>query len=516
MAAAAVHAPALSGGWSPRKTLMAAALLLVLLTCVSYFPLLGNKFVIYDDPEYITENVQVRAGLTLPGVRWAFTSLEQRNWHPLTWLSHMLDVTLFGLNPAGHHATSLLLHIANSLLLLVTLRTMTGAVWRSFLVASLFAVHPLHVESVAWAAERKDLLCGLFWFLSLFAYHHYVQRPSWRRYLLLVAAFVAGLLSKPMMVTLPCVLLLLDYWPLRRSAGLVSLVLEKVPLLLLSAGCSAITYRAQAAEFRSGVTVDTAALMNGIQSFAVYLYKAVWPLNLAVLYPFDLSKISLLRTGAALLLLAAATLTALVAAKRRPYLPVGWLWYLGTLVPVVGLVRVGFQSIADRYTYIPFVGLFLLVSWGLADLVGDRAPVRRLAVAICVVIVGACGLLTFRQVQRWENTLTLMTSTIAATDNNWFAYNTLGCAYLLIGTHNRQVHIADSLPLYPDTPERRIRYLKKAVEAFSTSASLYPSYLPARNNLQLATTELQRFESAEISSGTEPVRERIQDPPLRR
>lgn len=474
------------------KAIYLVILLIIVANLATYSPLFSNKFVIYDDPEYITENVNVAAGLTLSGISWAFTSLENFNWHPLTWLSHMLDVQLFGLNPAGHHFISLLIHIVNSILVLTIFFRMTGALWRSALVALLFAIHPLHVESVAWAAERKDLLCALFWFLTIRAYILYIENPSWKRYLPVIIFFALGLLSKPMIVTLPCALFLLDYWPLQRRNSLLSLVTEKVPLFLMSAGGSLITYRAQAAEFRSGVTIDIFAFMNAVQSYVTYLFKAVYPVNLAVLYPFDVSGLTILRTCSAALILLILTALILIFSKSRPYLLAGWLWYLGTLVPVIGIFRVGFHSIADRYTYLPYIGLFIIMSWGLVDLVTSRITSRRLATGAITIICGLCCVLTYQQVRRWENTITLMTHTIAVTKNNWFAYNTLGASYMLIGTANKHVNISASLPLYPNTIERRVLYLGKAIESFSASIRIYPSYLLASNNLELAIAELKK------------------------
>jgi len=479
---------------SEKKKFYWMVFILVLTTLAAYGPLPWNKFVIYDDPAYITENIHIHDGLTYRGIVWAFTSTYEANWHPLTWLSHMLDVQLYGLNPAGHHITSLLLHLGNTVLLFATLRRMTGALWRSGLVALLFAIHPLHVESVAWGSERKDLLCALFWLVTLQAYLFYVQKPGWKRYLLLMISFTLGLMTKPMLVTLPCALLLLDYWPLHRKSGLKALIGEKVPLLLLSAGSSMITYRAQidwngTAQLLNQQTV-TNNVSNALQAYVGYLAKTLWPAKLAVLYMFDETGLTPLRTGGAALILLAVTLLVLVKVRRFPYMAVGWFWYMGTLVPVIGIVKVGYQSMADRYTYLPHIGLFIIVSWGLADLVRDNAVARRITAGVTIIVAGILGSLTFQQVNRWQNTITLMEHTVAVTENNWLAYNNLAAAYILIGTNNNRVNIAASLPLEPPTPERRAEYLRLAIEACSASLRIKPYYLNTNNNLKLATLAL--------------------------
>lgn len=431
-----------------KKTFYLIAISIIATTLGAYSLLPWNKFVMFDDPEYITENANILGGLTFNGIAWAFSSVYQGNWHPLTWLSHMLDVQLYGLNPAGHHITSLLLHLANSILLLITLNKMTGALWRSGLVALLFAIHPLHVESVAWAAERKDVLCALFWFLTLLAYLFYLDKPGWKRYVLLLISFAFGLMTKSMLVTLPCALLLLDYWPLRRTSGFWALIGEKIPLFMLSAAGSRVTYRAQmcGAQIRDLHTMMN-NVSNALQAYVGYMIKTLWPTKLTVLYLFDETRLTPWRTGGAALILLAITLAVFVQIRRRPYMAVGWLWYLGTLVPVIGIMRVGLQSMADRYTYLPHIGLFIIISWGLAGLVAGSVLARRISAGAIILVTGALFFLTFQQVRHWQNTVTLMEHAVAVTDNNWSAYNYLGTAYIFIGTNNHQFNISASLPL---------------------------------------------------------------------
>jgi hypothetical protein len=479
-------------------------LLIAVATLAVYGRLPANRFVVYDDPEYITENVHVLHGLTTEGIGWAFTSIYQGNWHPLAWISHMLDVTLFGLNPAGHHGMALLLHLANALLLCTTLTRLTGARWRSLSVALLFALHPLHVESVAWAAERKDLLCALFWILTIRAWHGYAERPGWKHYLLVVILFAAGLMAKPMIVTLPFVLLLLDYWPLGRllSPGGVRpwrALVEKLPLLLMAGAASVITFIAQTRG--SAVTpIGPASLVgnvsNALQGYVTYLGKTLWPVDLAILYPYDAARLTPWRTAGAALILIAVTLAVFRAARRRPYLATGWLWYLGALVPVVGFVRVGIMSVADRYTYLPHIGLFIAASWGTAELATLRPRLRPLLVAAATAVLVTLAILTARQVRYWHDGITLMEHAVTVTKDNWFAYNNLGASYILIATQNRLVNISASLPLAPDTPQRRNFYLRRALLVCNESVRLEPTFPLAHYNLGLAYLTIGDREAA--------------------
>lgn len=485
---------------SQNKTYYLLGLLIVIITLLAYSPLPWNKFVIYDDPEYVTENLNVLSGLTVSGVSWALSSMYQMNWHPLTWISHMLDVQLYGLNPVGHHLTSLVIHVANSLLVLIVLQKMTGALWRSALVAILFAIHPLHVESVAWVAERKDVLCALFWLLTIRVYQFYTEKPGWLRYLLLLFSFALGIMSKPMMVTLPCILFLLDYWPLRRKVSLPIVIAEKIPLFVMSAGSSIVTYRAQMTCGRP-VIHDLHAQMNALQTYVAYMLKTVWPTRLAVLYPFDDSILTPLRTGGSALILLAITIAVIAQIRKRPYLFVGWCWYVVALVPVVGIFRIGYHAMANRYTYLPHIGLFIMIIWGAAEFKPVSVPLRRGAAVAVIMVIGFFSLLTYRQVKLWENTITLMKHTVSVTENNWFAYNNLACAYYLVGATHRVPNISASLPLYPDTLERRIHFLKLAVDGYSTALKIKPDFQDARNNLQSAIPLLEMLEREQLNAG---------------
>jgi protein O-mannosyl-transferase len=410
---------------------------LALLTVLAFLPSLGNGYVILDDPLYVTANREVRQGITLEGAAWALTANVANNWHPLTVLSHMLDVEVFGLPPVGHHLTSLLLHLAGVLLLFEALRRMTGAAYRSALVAALFAVHPTRVESVAWISERKDVLSGLFWMLALLAYLGWVRRPSAGRYLLVTLALALGLAAKPMVVTLPCVLLLLDFWPLGRR-GLRGLIVEKIPLFALSAASSVVTLHYQRTSMAPlDVLPWDLRLANAAVSYVSYLGKAFLPRNLAVFYPFPM-EIPAWKTAGAVLLLALVTALAVWRARKSPWLLVGWLWFLGTLVPVIGLVQVGRQAMADRYTYLPFVGLFLAVVWGTAEWAERRGALRPVLGALAVLaILGLAGM-TRAQTRHWRDGVTLFRHALAVTGNNPLARQ--GLARALAAAQKAGVH----------------------------------------------------------------------------
>jgi hypothetical protein len=410
-----------------RPLLFAAAL--ALLTLAAFEPSLANRFVNLDDTLYVTANPMVRKGLTAEGFVWAWTANVANNWHPLTLLSQMVDCQLFGVNPAGHHLTSLLLHLANVLLLFEVLRRMTDAMGRSAAVAGLFAVHPLHVESVAWVAERKDVLSALFWILAMGAYHRYALRPAVGRYLLVALAMALGLMAKPMVVTLPFVLLLLDVWPLGRlrldepgwGRRLIRLTAEKLPLLGLSAAASLVTLQYQTTSLVSLEALPwRVRLANSAVSYAVYLGKTLLPRHLAVFYPIPLEIPAWKAVAAALLI---CLLTALAAWKVRkaPWLLVGWLWFLGTLVPVIGLVQVGRQAMADRYTYLPSIGLFLAICWGLPALASSRRWRSALATA-CVLALLVLTAATRAQVRHWQDSVTLYRHALAVTRDNYVAH----------------------------------------------------------------------------------------------
>lgn len=392
---------------------------LALLVLLTFAPALDYGFVNYDDPSYVTENAHVRAGLTAAGVRWAFTHFHASNYHPLTFVSHMLDCELFGLRARGHHLTSLLLHIGAAAVLFEALRRMTGAAGRSAFVAAVFAVHPLRVESVVWIAERKDVLCGLFFFLAIAAYAGFARRGKGWRYLALVLAAACALLAKPMAVTLPCVLLLLDLWPLARlprtswraaARALPPLALEKAPLFALAAVFGYLTVRAQEDALMAVETLSWPhRLANAAVAYVAYLGKLLAPRDLAVFYPH--TPIPAWKAAAAAAVVAAATALALAAWRRAPYVTVGWLWYLGTLVPVIGIAQVGNQAMADRYTYLPGVGIAIALTWGIADLAG--AGPRRLLAAGGAAAVLALAVLARAQVATWQDSVTLFRHALA-------------------------------------------------------------------------------------------------------
>ena len=434
--------------------------LLLVLVCITtgvYWQLSHHEFVNYDDPGYVVNNPHVNTGLNENNVAWAFTSFHQSNWHPLTWLSHMADVRLFGMDAGSHHLVNVLFHLANTVLLFLFLNRATGALWKSSFVAALFALHPLHVESVAWVAERKDVLSTLCWMLALILYVRYVERPGRLRYLSVLGVFALGLMSKPMLVTLPFALLLLDYWPLGRMApgrrNLGPLLLEKVPLVALSIASGVVTILAQqrggaVAHFKGVPLVFRAA--NALLAYVSYVGKTIWPVGLSVIYPLP-ATVTVLEASGAGLLLAGITAICIRLAHRHPYLIVGWLWYLATLVPVIGLVQVGEQFIADRYTYIPLIGLFSLVAWGAPALLSDRAGRRVMLSSAAGLILLACTALTWRQAGYWKNTITLFAHATDAVAGNYVAHNILGDTLAGMGrTDDAIAHYAEALRVRPD------------------------------------------------------------------
>ena len=416
-------------------------LLLALITLLAYLPASRDGFVDYDDQDYVTENSVVQKGLTWTGIEWAFTTGHASNWHPVTWLSHMADCELFGLNPGAHHLVSVLFHTVNAVLLLLLLFRLTGALWPSALVAALFAWHPLHVESVAWIAERKDVLSTFFALLTLLAYAKYAKENCRRCFWIALGCFTLGLMSKPMLVTLPFVMLLLDYWPLQRFPdfklevkAVFRLALEKWPFFLLTAVACVVTFLVQSQ--RSGAAVASLELIplhyrfcNALASYGLYLLKTVWPVGLAVFYPLPehLTRLLLAATASASCWSSFPVLSG-GRDGRMAYLPVGWLWFLGTLVPVIGLVQVGSAALADRYTYFPLVGVFIAVAFGVHDL-ADRFQFPKKAIAAAAVLILAiCLILTENQLRYWRDSETLFAHALAVTKNNHVAHVNLGVA----------------------------------------------------------------------------------------
>lgn len=423
---------------SNNPSVVVGSIILVAITLAAFWDLQLSDFVSFDDHDYILWNSHVNSGLSVGNLIWAFTSSHSFNWHPVTWLSHMLDAELFGINPAAHHWNSMLLHIANTLLLFWLLRILSGAYWRSAAVAVLFAVHPLHVESVAWASERKDVLSGLFWMLTLLAYVRYVRRPGRVRFSIAVLLFAFGLMSKPMVITLPFVLLLLDFWPLQRLLSQSSqrdkgwsvflrLCKEKVPFFVLSAFSSVLTYLIQKASGAVVVQLPLSTrISNGLVSYVRYIFKMFWPVDLTCFYPYRVLETWQV-LGSSLLLL---SITYLFVRFRRthPYLLVGWLWYLGTLFPVIGLIQVGEQAIADRYTYIPLIGLFLAVCWSVASFVGRMPLPRIIAGSVIALLLLPLLFLTREQVEHWRDSLSLFRHEVRVNPGSFLSHFHLATA----------------------------------------------------------------------------------------
>lgn len=423
------------------------SLALLVLTAAVYAPVRHYPFLNYDDADYVTEKPLVAAGLTRAGFVWAWTGTHVGNWHPLTSVSHMLDCQLFGLNPGPHHLINLLLHLLSTLLLFGFLSRATAQPWPSAAVAALFALHPLHVESVAWIAERKDVLSTFFWMLTLWAYLGYLRNAGTGRYAVLLAAYAAALLSKPMVVTLPFTLLLLDVWPLGRIEGknprtLLPLVIEKLPLMVMSVAISVITFIVQtgaAAVLPSALSPMSDRVANVLTSYVMYLSNTVWPAGLAAFYPFE-APLPVWQVGGAAVLLLGITGFVVRYGRSYPYLPVGWLWYVGTLAPVIGLVRFGSQARADRYTYVPSIGLYLIAAWGIPDLLARWKHRQEVCAVVGVSAVAACAVLTTFQLEYWRDSISLFQHALSVTPDNELARQGLAGAYLAAGQRDEWQH----------------------------------------------------------------------------
>lgn len=455
---------------SPGKRRLITALALSLLALLLYNPVTQYGFVNFDDPAYVTGNQHIRTGLRWQTVVWAFRSTEQANWHPLTWLSHALDYQLFHLNPAGHHYDNVLLHVVCVVLLFLFLESVTGLAGRSAVVAALFAVHPIDVESVAWISERKNILCTAFFLLGLYAYQRYAQNPKLKRYSAVVFSFALALMSKPMAITFPCVLLLLDYWPLERmqSFGSTSeaiarpryqpkplgwLVLEKIPLLLLSVGSAIVTVIVQKSggALRAEYSISLRA-ENAVVSYTRYIGKLFWPTRLATLYPFPRNGVPAWETVLASIVLLSISCAVLVGSRKR-YIAVGWFWFLGTLVPVIGLVQVGEQAMADRYAYIPFIGLFIAIVWAIADWAQSRHVAPRYPAIAALLAIAALSVVARTQMKYWESTTTLWSHTLAVTGPNFVAEDNMGAELIGEGKIDAaRVHFQAAIDINPRDP----------------------------------------------------------------
>jgi tetratricopeptide (TPR) repeat protein len=453
------------------------ALVLVVATIALYYPVSHHPFVNYDDDAYVTENAHIRSGLSWNTIQWAFTSFESANWHPLTWVSHALDYQMFQLDPSGHHETNVGLHAVNVLLLFWVLLRATGSPGPSLIVAALFALHPVNVESVAWISERKNLLSMLFFLLALGAYHWYAREPRAARYAAVTILFALGIMAKPQVITFPFVLLLWDYWPLRRmfagseeassgkmspafpGKGLSWLVLEKLPLFAICAASAAITVKAQGtAGAMSGPNWHpfSVRLENALVSYVRYIGEAFWPSNLSLYYPYQGNSLVLWQVVAASAMLVVVT-SLVLAGRRRRYLLVGWFWFLGTLVPMIGLVQVGNQAMADRYAYLSFIGLFIMVCWGIAEWAKQRHISSANLVAVSVVALLALAVMTRRQISYWDDNVKLWSHAVAVTRNNYMAEDHLGGALLADGQLEAAMpHFFRAVAINPDDPDSNL------------------------------------------------------------
>jgi tetratricopeptide (TPR) repeat protein len=460
------------------------SLLLLLVTLVAYNPAAHNNFVKFDDPEYITVNPHVRSGLSWSTFKWSFRATEQANWHPLTWLSHSLDATLFHLNPAGHHYMNVLLHATTAILLFLFLQAAAGFVWRSLMVAALFATHPLNVESVAWAAERKNVLCMLFCVLTLMAYWRYAQKARLQNYVLIVAAFTLALMSKPMAVTLPFVMLLVDYWPLQRNeiVSFKRLIAEKLPFLAMSIGSCIVTMIAQRSEgaIHSGDFSLSNRLQNAVVCYAVYLRKLLWPSTLASFYPHP-EHIPLWQLAIAIIVLSSIT-AGVLWRREEKYLAIGWLWFLGTMVPMIGIVQAGEQGMADRYAYLPLIGLFIALTWGFCEWAESLAiqPAYLAVPALC--ILGLLGAVTHHQIGYWKDTKTLWAHTLSITSRNYVAEASMGAELIAEGQlEQAMTHLKAGIAINPRDPfsrldlgvcEKRLGHVDEAIADYEAALQL--------------------------------------------
>lgn len=510
----------------PRVTIV--VFLLVLGIVVTYWQTIDHKFVTYDDGGYIYENPPVLTGLTWEGILWAFTTGYQANWHPLTWLSHMVDAELYGLNAGGHHITSMLIHTLSTILLFFVFRRMTGSLWPSAFVAAFFGLHPLHVESVAWASERKDVLSALFWMATMLAYVRYVEAPSTRRYVLALLLFALGLMAKPMLVTLPFVLLLLDYWPLKRlrvwenqnshaesshtnidSLPFGKIVVEKIPFFILTALSSIVTFLVQqrgGAVFPLEVMPVSLRLQNTAVSYVSYIRKMIWPSDLATFYPHPGFRLPLWEAIAATVFLLLVTVCVVWWGKKHRYLTTGWLWYIGTLVPVIGIVQVGIQAMADRYTYLPLIGLSVVIAWGVNDLAGSWRLKKVLLSFLGGLSVLAMVVLTWFQVGTWRDSTTLFSHAADVIEENYLAMTNLGLAKIHEGKFDEAIdHLTEAQKIAPLIPDIH-NYLGlalsgqgkflEATEKYKDAVRLRPKYQAALFNLAVAYDRLGNTDEA--------------------
>jgi tetratricopeptide (TPR) repeat protein len=475
-------------------------LALVLITFIVFYQVHSFNFINYDDNVYVYENPHVQAGITPQSVKWAFTTGYANFWHPLTWLSHMLDWELFGANPAGHHLTTLFFHIANTLLLFIVLKQMTQAPWRSAFVATLFALHPLHVESVAWVTERKDVLSTFFWLLTMCAYVRYVNHRKAVNYLLIVLFFILGMMAKPMLVTLPFVLMLLDYWPLNRfqnsKFSVLNSVIEKIPLFVISAVSSVIVMITQRA---GGALTSTIAvplkfrIINALISYVTYIEKMFWPSRLAVFYPYFPSKLTIWSAVAPLFLLLVISVIVLLLAKRHRYLVTGWLWYLGTLVPVIGLVQIGSFAFADRFTYITLTGLFIIIAWGIGEL-SEKWPYRKIILwPASLAVLSVLAICSYLQTGYWKDSITLYQHALKVTEDNSLAHINIALPLFEQGRIDEAIrHMTQAIQIAPKSRQAlnalglylyKAGRIDEAADCFQKVLEIDPAYAEAHFNI---------------------------------
>ena len=487
-----------------------AAFILLLLALIAYRGLPSCGFINFDDNLYVTDNYHVKTGVTLANIKWALVTSHAFNWHPVTWFSHMLDVELYGLKAGCHHMTNLLFHILNAFLLLFWLSKYSRKFWPSCFVATLFLLHPLHVESVAWISERKDVLSTFFWLLTMWCYTGYLSYPGKFRYLMIPFVFMIGLMSKPMLVTLPFVLLLLDYWPLNRTGFLdiksdfkidgkrvsvAGLVWEKIPLFILSAIACIVTFLVQRSTGAIESVVDFPLhlrFVNASIAYVGYIFKTIWPFGLAVFYPYP-DGYSWWAITAAVFFLFMTSMIVIIYRKQMPWLPVGWFWYLGTLIPVIGLVQVGAQSMADRYTYIPLIGLFIIMAWGGYTIASSHIGYGKFPALIGCAFILFCSVRTNVQVQYWKDSFSLFSQAMRVTSNNALAYNNYGMALAEQGRMEEAVpnfQMAIKIDhkfetAYNNLGAAMIRqgHMKEAMEYLKTALILRPEYADAENNM---------------------------------
>jgi Flp pilus assembly protein TadD len=503
--------------------ILAASALLV------FWQVRNFDFANYDDNVYVFENQHVLNGITGDGIIWSFATDYASNWHPLTWLSLMLDCQLFGPSPGWMHLMNLFFHLANTLLLFAVLKKMTGSLWPSAFVAAVFALHPMHVESVVWITERKDVLSTFFLFLTMWAYVRYVEKIKFKWYLAAIALFILGLMAKPMLVTLPFLLLLLDYWPLNRlmpqtitaaahrrgksapasdnPPTLYRIIIEKIPFFILASISSAVTFLIQRS---GGAVVDAASFplynrfANALLSYVRYIAKMFWPRNLTVFYPFNAASIPFWQVAICALLLLVISVLVVYLGRNQRYLTLGWFWFVGTLIPVIGIVRVGSQAYADRYTYIPYIGLFIMLAWLGPQLLSNqpqRKTVLSLSMILSLVSLGICA---YRQVSYWNNNVTLFSHAIEVTQNNWLAYNNLGAAYSGLGRDSEAIDACQrAIKIRPDCAEAynnlgnaysNLSRYSEAIDAFNRAIEIKPDYAKAYNNLGVAYGGLGRYQ----------------------